>query len=113
MLLEVEDECGGLPVEKPTTCSGRSNRRSADRTGLGGWDWRSAGGAPKANDGRISTRNSPEGHGCVFIIDLPRAPTPVRETTGTLNTQLGIQWEATNEIQFRIISASLDHRQQR
>jgi hypothetical protein len=46
-------------------------QRGADRTGLGLGLTISRGGA-EANNGRIYARNRP-GHGCIFIIDLPRA----------------------------------------
>jgi signal transduction histidine kinase len=72
VLIEIEDECGGLPrgdLFRPF------EQRSADRTGLGIGLAFSRWGA-EANNGRISTRNLPD-KGCVFIVDLPRLLVPV------------------------------------
>ena len=97
-LIEIQDHCGGIPSVDLPGLFDAFEQRGADRTGLGiglafsRW-------AVEANQGCIYARNVPV-VGCVFTVDFPRVPTPVRETTGTLNTQLGIQWEATNEIQF-------------
>ena len=74
VLIEVEDECGGLPNANVKELFRPFEQRSADRTGLGlglafsRW-------AVAANDGRIHTRNLP-GCGCVFIVDLPRPSVP-------------------------------------
>ena len=72
VLIEILDECDGLPNENvhdlfrpfqdlpvDETCAGLSLAFS--RWGV------------EANDGRISARNLPE-RGCVFTVDLPRAP---------------------------------------
>ena len=70
VLIEVEDECGGLPSRTSHSLFQPFEQRSADRTGLGlglafsRW-------ATEANNGRIYTRNLPD-HGCIFIVDLPR-----------------------------------------
>jgi len=72
VLIEVKDECGGLPRGNPDELFRPFDQRSADRTGLGiglafsRW-------AVGANNGRIHARNLP-GLGCVFTIDLPRLP---------------------------------------
>ncbi|HXE83507.1 MAG TPA: HAMP domain-containing sensor histidine kinase [Gemmatimonadales bacterium] len=74
VLVEVEDECGGLPTGNVNELFRPFEQRSADRTGLGlGLAFSRWGAA--ANDGRIHTRNLP-GKGCVFIVDLPRQPAP-------------------------------------
>ena len=70
VLLEVEDECGGLPGGNVADLFEPFEQRSADRTGLGLGLAISRWGA-EANDGRIYARNLP-GHGCVFTVDLPR-----------------------------------------
>jgi len=56
-------------------------QRSADRTGLGLGLAFSRWGA-EANSGRIRTRNLP-GHGCVFIVDLPRFHIPALARSGS------------------------------
>ena len=77
VLIEVEDECGGLPDGNVNALFQPFEQRGADRTGLGLGLAISRWGA-EANNGRISARNLP-GHGCIFIIDLPRAAVPSPE----------------------------------
>jgi signal transduction histidine kinase len=75
VLIEVHDECGGLPGEgegKDLVAS--FEQRGADRSGLGIGLTFSRWGA-EANGGRLYARNLP-GSGCVFILDLPRASVP-------------------------------------
>ena len=70
VLIEVEDECGGLPGGNTNDLFRPFEQRGADRTGVGlglafcRW-------AVEANDGRIYARSLPD-VGCVFTIDLPR-----------------------------------------
>ena len=70
VLIEVEDECGGLPDGTTDDLFRPFVQRSADRTGVGlglamcRW-------GTEINDGHISARNLP-GHGCVFTVTLPR-----------------------------------------
>jgi signal transduction histidine kinase len=71
VVIEVEDQCGGLPVEDPALLFHPFERRSIDRTGLGlGLSICQRG--VEANGGRLDVRNNP-GKGCVFSIDLPVA----------------------------------------
>jgi signal transduction histidine kinase len=70
VLIEVEDECGGLPSGNANHLFRPFEQRSADRTGLGLGLAFSRWGA-EANSGRITTRNLPE-KGCVFAVNLPR-----------------------------------------
>ena len=74
VLIEIQDECGGLLGGNVNELFRPFEQRSADRTGLGlglafsRW-------AVEANNGRIDARNLPD-RGCVFIVDLPRLPVP-------------------------------------
>lgn len=70
VMIEVEDECGGLPDGNVIDVFQPFEQRSADRTGLGLGLAMSRWGT-EANNGRIYARNLP-GHGCVFTVDLPR-----------------------------------------
>jgi signal transduction histidine kinase len=71
VLIEVEDECGGLPGGDATQfIEGPFEQRGADRSGLGIGLAFSRWGA-EANGGRLYARNLPE-KGCVFTVDLPR-----------------------------------------
>jgi signal transduction histidine kinase len=75
VLIEIQDECGGLPGANTTDIFRPFEQRGVDRTGLGlglafsRW-------AVEANHGRIYARNLP-GRGCVFTIDLPRLALPI------------------------------------
>jgi signal transduction histidine kinase len=74
VLIEVEDECGGLPVRDTTELFDAFEQRSADRSGLGlglafcRW-------AVQANKGVISAHTVSD-KGCVFTVDLPRCSVP-------------------------------------
>jgi signal transduction histidine kinase len=70
LLIEVEDECGGLPEGDPNAPFS-FEQRASDRTGLGVGLAFSRWGA-EANRGRLYARNLPN-QGCVFIVDLPRS----------------------------------------
>jgi signal transduction histidine kinase len=70
VLIEIQDECGGLPSGKVNELFRPFEQRGGDRTGLGlafsRW-------GVEANNGRIYARSLPE-TGCVFTVDLPRVP---------------------------------------
>ena len=74
VLIEIQDECGGLPSGNVNELFRPFEQRGADRTGLGLGLAFSRWGA-EANDGQIYARNLPE-RGCVFTVDLPRLPIP-------------------------------------
>jgi signal transduction histidine kinase len=70
VLIEIQDECDGLPEASVDELFRPFEQRGADRTGLGlGLAFSRS--AVEANNGRIYARNIPEG-GCVFTVDLPR-----------------------------------------
>ena len=70
VLIEVEDECGGLPQGTPEQLFRPFEQRGADRSGVGlGLSLTRHG--IEANGGRVYARNIP-GTGCAFIIDLPQ-----------------------------------------
>ena len=74
VLIEIEDECGGLPQGDVDQLFRAFEQRGADQTGLGlglafsRW-------AAESNNGRVHARNIP-GQGCVFAIELPRLAVP-------------------------------------
>ena len=74
VLIEIQDECGGLPSGDVNELFRPFEQRSTDRTGMGLGLAFSRWGA-EANDGRIYARNLPD-RGCVFTVDLPRLPVP-------------------------------------
>jgi signal transduction histidine kinase len=74
VLIEVEDQCGGLPPGKTETLLQPFVQQGADRTGLG-LGLSICLKAVKAISGDLRIRDLP-GKGCVFTIDLPRSPPP-------------------------------------
>jgi signal transduction histidine kinase len=84
ILIEVEDECGGLPPGQAEDMFRPFAQRSTDRSGLG-LGLAIARESVEVNGGNVRVRTVP-GRGCVFTIDLPRlsrdspdsvAPAPV------------------------------------
>lgn len=74
VLVEVEDECGGLPPGKAEELFLPFAQRGGDRSGLG-LGLSICLKAAKANGGELRVRDVP-GKGCVFTLDLPRKPPP-------------------------------------
>jgi signal transduction histidine kinase len=75
VLIDVEDECGGLPPGKAEDLFLPFEQRGVDRAGLGLGLAISMKGA-RASGGEIRVRDLP-GSGCMFTVDLPRAaPAP-------------------------------------
>jgi signal transduction histidine kinase len=70
VLIEVKDECGGLPPGKADELFRPFEQRGRDRTGLG-LGLLIARKSVEADGGEIHVRDMP-GIGCVFTIDLPR-----------------------------------------
>lgn len=70
VLIDVADECGGLPPGKADQLFGAFEQRGTDRTGLGLGLWISR-ASVNAIGGRLSVRDVP-GKGCVFTIALPQ-----------------------------------------
>jgi signal transduction histidine kinase len=78
VLIEIQDECGGLPCANVNDLFRPFDQRSLDRSGLGLGLAFSRWGV-EANNGRIYARNLPD-RGCVFTVDLPRLPVPAVAT---------------------------------
>ncbi len=77
VLLEIEDECGGFPPGSIEELFRPFSQTGTDRTGVG-LGLLITRRALSLNDGQVSARDIP-GKGCVFTIDLPRAPALPRE----------------------------------
>lgn len=73
VLIEVQDECGGLPADAATLLQPFSQQGS-DRTGLG-LGLAICAKAMKAIGGELRIQDLP-GAGCIFTIDLPKQPPP-------------------------------------
>jgi signal transduction histidine kinase len=71
VLIEVEDECGGIPESKGDPFKPFGDRRGNDRTGLG-LGLSIARKAVRTHGGDITVRNMP-GKGCIFAIEIPVA----------------------------------------
>jgi signal transduction histidine kinase len=69
VLIEVEDQCGGIPEGIADPFKPFAERRKHDRTGLG-LGLSIARKAVRMHGGDVTYRNLP-GIGCVFVIDLP------------------------------------------
>ena len=87
VLIDVEDECGGLPQGKAGGLFVPFEQRSANRTGLG-LGLAIARESVESNGGVIRTRNLP-GKGCIFTIDLPLIPTDPATANGARATARG------------------------
>jgi signal transduction histidine kinase len=74
VLIEIQDECLGLPEGNVDELFRPFEQRSVDRTGMGLGLAFSRWGV-EANNGRISAHNLAE-RGCIFTVDLPRLPVP-------------------------------------
>jgi signal transduction histidine kinase len=72
VLIEVEDQCGGLPPGKADELFHRFEQRGRDRTGLG-LGLSISRKSVEADGGKLRVQDVP-GIGCVFTIDLPRLP---------------------------------------
>ncbi|MFI5363712.1 MAG: sensor histidine kinase [Elusimicrobiota bacterium] len=70
VVLEVEDQCGGLPEGKAEELFQPFIQKNADRTGLG-LGLTISRQAAELNGGTLSVRDMP-GKGCVFSITLPK-----------------------------------------
>jgi signal transduction histidine kinase len=74
VLIEVEDECGGLPSGAAESLLRPFVQKGRDRSGLG-LGLSICLKAVKVMAGKLHIRDLP-GEGCVFTIDLPRQPPP-------------------------------------
>ena len=82
VLIEVEDECGGLPPGRAEDLFRPFEQRSANRSGLG-LGLAVARESVETNGGEIRARSLP-GRGCIFTIDLPRVTPRSATATGDL-----------------------------
>jgi len=69
LLVEIRDQCGGIPESKKDLFKAFGDRRGTDRSGLG-LGLSIARQAVRAHGGDITIRNMP-GHGCIFTIGVP------------------------------------------
>jgi signal transduction histidine kinase len=72
VLIDVEDECGGLAPGPPEDLFRPFEQRNADRSGVG-LGLASARESVKTDGGEIRVRSLP-GRGCIFTVDLPLLP---------------------------------------
>ncbi|MDO8677732.1 MAG: HAMP domain-containing sensor histidine kinase [Acidobacteriota bacterium] len=78
LFVEIEDECGGIPLSKGDLFQAFGDRRGTDRSGLG-LGLSIARSAVRAHGGDITIRNMP-GKGCVFVIELSLVTEGARAT---------------------------------
>jgi signal transduction histidine kinase len=72
VLIDVKDECGGLPPGKAEELFRPFEQRGSDRTGPGPRSDHLPSRRPRQR--RADPRAQPPGAGCVFTVDLPRQP---------------------------------------
>ena len=77
LLIEVEDECGGIPESAGDLFEPFCQRTGRDRTGLG-LGLSMSRKIVRAHGGEIQVRNAP-GHGCTFAVVVPLAAKDVPE----------------------------------
>ena len=87
VLIDVEDECGGLPEGEAEDLFLPFEQRSANRTGLG-VGLAIARQSVETSGGVIRARSLP-GKGCIFTIDLPVIPGEPAMATGERATARG------------------------
>ncbi|QLE45371.1 HAMP domain-containing histidine kinase (plasmid) [Nostoc sp. C052] len=78
VLLEIEDQCGGLPPGEVEELFKAFSQMGTDRSGLG-IGLTISRRAVSLNKGVLSVRDIPH-QGCVFSIDLPKASSPLPTT---------------------------------
>jgi signal transduction histidine kinase len=83
LLVDIQDECGGIPESKGDLFQPFGERRGVDRSGLG-LGLSIARQAVRAHGGDIHIRNMP-GQGCVFTIDVPLAAEAVSVPESMVN----------------------------
>ena len=71
VVIEIEDECGGLPPGPPESLFQPFEQRGANRSGLG-LGLAISRKSIEADGGKVSARDLP-GRGCVFTIKMPLA----------------------------------------
>lgn len=89
VLIEVEDECGGLPIEKHAKLLQPFSQDSENRTGLGLGLFICV-KAMKTMSGELTIRDLP-GKGCVFAISLPKQPPPPISLVGRKPPIVGVK----------------------
>lgn len=85
--LAVADQCGGIPDGATGVFTSFTDRRGADRTGLG-LGLSIAKKVIQAHNGDITVRNLP-GVGCVFTIEIPLVAPPIRPARSPRNGSIG------------------------
>jgi signal transduction histidine kinase len=84
LLVEIQDQCGGIPESKVDLFQAFGDRRGTDCSGLG-LGLSIARQAVRSHGGDIHTRNRP-GQGCIFTIDVPLATEEVKVAQSTCRT---------------------------
>lgn len=89
VLIQVEDECGGIETEKISSLFEPYVQENADRSGLG-LGLAIAQRAIHLSQGKITVRNNP-GIGCAFIIEIPQKLTPIPFTKSAVPGKDSVQ----------------------
>jgi signal transduction histidine kinase len=89
VIIEVEDECGGIQTDKISTLFKPFTQENEDRSGLGlGLSITQR--AVHLSQGTIKVRNKP-GSGCTFIVDVPQKIKPTPSNKNAVKGQDSVQ----------------------
>lgn len=95
VIIEVEDECGGIQVDKISSLFKPFVKSSKDRSGLGlGLSITQR--AVHLSQGKIEVRNF-EGKGCTFIIEIPQKVSPTASNKTAVPGQYSVQPDFTKK----------------
>lgn len=89
VFIEVEDECGGLDVDKVSSLFEPYVQENADRSGLG-LGLAITQRAVHLSQGKITVENKP-GKGCSFIIEIPQKLSPTASTKSAVQGKDSVQ----------------------
>jgi signal transduction histidine kinase len=93
ILIEVEDECGGLPDGKIEELFEPGVQKSLDQSGMG-LGLTISRQAIERNNGELRAANLP-GKGCIFTIDLPSFNEALQESSATDESPTHVQEDAS------------------
>lgn len=96
VLIEVEDECGGIGLEKIDSLFKPYVQGHTDRSGLG-LGLSIAQRAIHLNQGKITIRDNP-GLGCAFVIEIPQKLTPTPSAKSAVRGTDSVQPDFKKEI---------------
>lgn len=89
VFIEIEDECGGIQVDKISSLFKPFTQENEDRSGLG-LGLTITQRAVHLSQGTIQVRNHP-GRGCTFVIDIPQKALPIPSKKSAVSGKDSVQ----------------------